>query len=235
MGSPPALPLFPEKYTILSLSPADSETHSIASIQDTDSSSPSIRHSHSPPRIVILVDPAREKQCAEQQGSTESTQGRQNLSAATLAAMRVPTTRPVSILKGPGADAGQEAKAKLLIPAVVVRGPASYEEEAKTNVHYLGTDMGTGMASQGKILGIPVVNSRSRRNENNVAWYYPKEPAAEQIRRRLRLVVRSGKRLVAARRRGNARQCREALTATSHFSDLFVTRPGAHMSTSTPL
>jgi hypothetical protein len=231
---PPLSPLFPEKYTILSLSPADSETHSIASIQNTDSSSPSIRHSHSPPRIVILVDPAREIQCAEQHGSPESTQSRQNLSAATLTAMPVPTTRPVSILQRPSDDVVKEAKVKVLIPAVVVHGPASYEEEAKTNVRYLGTDMAS-MASQGKIPRISVVNSRGRLNENNVAFYYPKEPAAEKIRRRLRSVVRSGRRLAAARRRGNARQRREALAAYSHFSDLFVSRPGAHTSTSTPL
>ena len=224
---PPLSPLFPQKYTILSLNPADSETHSIASIQNTDSSSPSIRRSHPPPRITILVDPVREKQRAEQQGFTGSTQSRQNLFAATLATLRAPTTRPISILKRPSADAVKEVK--VLIPAVVVHGPASYEEEAKTYAHYLGTDMCTGTASHGKILGIPVGNSRGRQYGNDVGWYYPKEPVAEQIARRLRSMVRSGRRLAAARR------CREALTAASFFSDLLVSRPGAHVSTSTPL
>jgi hypothetical protein len=118
----------------------------------------------------------------------------------------VPTTRPISILKKPSADAIKEAGVKMLLPEVVVHGPALYEADAKTGFYRL-------------------------LDENDVTRFYPKEHAAEEIMRRLRSMVRRGRRLAAARR---ARQRSEALTAANFSPDLLVSRPGAHTSTSTP-
>jgi hypothetical protein len=50
------------------------------------------------------------------------------------------------------------------------------------------------------MLCVPVVNSRSRLHQNDLARYYLKELAAEKIVRRLGLMVRSGSRLATARR-----------------------------------
>jgi hypothetical protein len=149
--------------------------------------------------------------------------------------MRVPATAPVSILKKPGSNA-VEVEGTLLIPAVVVHEPVSYEAEANTGVHHLGTDMVTGATSEGEILGIPAVNSRSRLHEDDVARYYPKEHASEQIVHRLRSMVRSGSRLAAARRREHARRCRQTVNSTVLLSDLFiVSRTGLHIPTPTPI
>ena len=152
--------------------------------------------------------------------------------------MRVPATAPVSILKKPGSNVVEEVEVTPLIPAVVVHDsePVSYEAEAKTGVDHLETDMVTGTTSEGEILGVPAVNSRSRLHEDDVARYFPKEHASEQIVLRLRSMVRSGSRLAAARRREHARRCRQTVNSTVLLSDLFiVSRTGLHIPTPTPI
>ena len=235
-GPSPSSPAPPDTgtYMIPSLSYA-TRTRSLPSIRHADSSSSSIIRSRSPLRITIFSDPAREKARAEPQRPIQGTRSRRNVSAA------LPTITPKSILKKPNANAvkeveldGQSAKVKVLLPEVVVHGPISYEAQAKTGVHYLGTGMGTDTTSHGEILGVPVVNSRSRLQEDDLARYYPKEHAAEQIVRRLRSMVRNGSRLAAAQRREPARQWGETTTTTVLFSDLFVGLTSAPASTPPP-
>ena len=224
---PPLSPLPPHTYTVPSLD--------TTSIHNTRSSSPSVRRSHSPPHITILSDPAREKQRAEPQGSTHLIQSKQKARVATLAAMRAPTTTPISILKKPGANAVEEVEVKVLVPAVVVHEPVSYEAEANTGVHHLGTDTDKDTTSDGEILGVPAVNSRGRLHDNDVARYYPKDRESEQIVLRFQSIVRSGRRQAAARRREHARRCRQTVHSTVLLSDLFiVSRTGLHIPAHTP-
>jgi hypothetical protein len=226
---PPSSPAPPQTYTIPTLSYA-ARTCSRPSIQHAHSSSSSVRRSRSPLRITILSDPAREKQRAEQHRPTQS---RQIVSSAL-------SITPISILKKPGTNGkgaelnGHSVKGKVLLPEVVVYGPVSCEPQAKTDVHFSGTDIGTDTTGYEEILGVPAVNSRSKLDENDLARYYPKEHAAEQIVRRLRSMVRSGSRLAAARRRERARQGGQIAT-TPFSSDLLIaSRTSAHTSTLTP-
>ena len=233
-GPSPSSPALPDTgtYTIPSLS-YTTRTRSLPSIRHADSSSSSILRPRSPLRITIYSNPAREKARAEPQRPIQGTRSRRNVSAT------LPTTAPISILKKPDAakeveHGGQNAKAKVLLPEVVVHGPVSYEAQVKTGGHYLGTGMGADTTSHGEILGVPVVNSRSRLQENDLARYYPKEHAAEQIVRRLRSMVRSGSRLAAAQRGERARQWGQTATTTVLFSDLFVGLTSAPASTPPP-
>jgi len=234
-GPSPSSPALPDTgtYTIPSLS-YTTKTRSLPSIRHADSSSSSILRPRSPLRITIYSNPAREKARAEPQRPIQGTRSRRNVSAT------FPTTTPISILKKPDGDAvkveldGQNAKVKALLPEVVVHGPVSYEAQAKTGVHYLGAGVGTDTTSHGEILGVPVVNSRSRLQENDLVRYYPKEHASEQIVRRLRSMVRSGSRLAAAQRKERARQWGQTTTTTVLFSDLFVGITSAPASTPPP-
>ena len=223
----PSSPEPSQTYTIPTLSYA-ARTRSRPSIQHAHSSSSSVRRSRSPLRITILSDPATEKQRAEQHRPTQNSQ---NVSAATTL---------ISILKKPGTEGkgaelnGQSVKGKVLLPEVVVYGPVSCEPQAKTDVHFSGTAIGTDTTGYEGILGVPAVNSRGRLDENDLARYYPKEHAAEQIVRRLRSMVRSGSRLAAARRRERTRQGGQNAT-TPFSSDLLIaSRTSAHTSTPTP-
>ena len=83
----------PQTYIILS-KPA--RTRSSPFIQNTHPSSPSPPQGRSSPRIIILSDPAREKQCAMPR--SKITQSKQKVSAAPK---RTPTTPLISILKAP--------------------------------------------------------------------------------------------------------------------------------------
>ncbi|KAF8487042.1 hypothetical protein DFH94DRAFT_797275 [Russula ochroleuca] len=248
-------PAPPHTYTILS-NPA--RTRSSPSIQNAHQSSPSVRQSHSSPRITILSNPARERQRVTQPRSTQSTQGKQNVSAAAPAPMRGPTATPISILKAPksapapAADiklsrpAGAKApngKVKVLLPKIVVHQPVLCEAMAKIGVQHPGTGTGTGTTGHGEMLGVPVVSSRSRLRQNDFARYYPKELAAEQIVRRLGVTMRSGNRVAAARRREHLRQCKQTITPiATPTASLSVSRivnrtrafMRAHTSTLTP-
>jgi hypothetical protein len=189
-------PASPHTYIILS-NPA--RTRPSPSIQNTHSSSPSIRQSRSSssPRIIILSDLAREKQCAMPR--SKIVQSKQRVSAAVPAPMRVPTTAPISILKAPVpvpqppapvadikvSKLAVDGKArnvivKVLLPKIFVHESISSEERPKTGVHHPGT--GTGTDKTGHL--------------------------AEKIVRRLGLMMRSGSRLAAARRREHPRKCR---------------------------
>jgi hypothetical protein len=254
--SPLPYPAPPHAYTILSNS---ARTLSLPSVQIAHSSSSSTQQSNFPPpqpRITILTNPAREKQRTTQPRSTQSTRS-------------VPATTPISILKAPApapripaqaqaqapasaagiklskpaADAvklegkAQNEEAKLLLPRIVVHEPVSW---AKTGVHHLGTGTDPGTTkNHGEMLGIPVVTGRSRLHENDLARYYPKEHAAEQLMRRRRLMARSGNRAGAARRREQARPSRQTATSTSTPSVALMVsrinaRTRAHASTPIP-
>ena len=186
-----SFPAPPHTYVILS---NPTRTRSSPSIQNTHSSSPSVRQSRSSPRIIILSNPAREKQCAMPRSKT--VQSKQKASA-TL--MRVPTTPPMSILKTPvpapqplapaidikvGKPAvdgkARNVIVKVLLPKIIVRESVSCESRANTGVHHAGT--GTGTDKTGHV--------------------------AEEIVRRLGLMIRSGSRLVATRRTEHPRNCR---------------------------
>ena len=185
----------PHTYVILG-NPA--RTRSSPSIQNTHLSSPSVLQSRSSPRIIILSNPAREKQCAMPR--SKRVQSKQKASA-TL--MRVPTTPPISILKTPvpapqplapaidikvgkpavdGKARNVIVKVLLQVPKIIVRESVSCEARANTGVHHAGT--GTGTDKTGHV--------------------------AEKFVRRLGLMiqVRSGSRLVATRRREHPRNCR---------------------------
>jgi hypothetical protein len=185
----------PHTYVILG-NPA--RTRSSPSIQNTHLSSPSVLQSRSSPRIIILSNPAREKQCAMPR--SKRVQSKQKASA-TL--MRVPTTPPISILKTPvpapqplapaidikvgkpavdGKARNVIVKVLLQVPKIIVRESVSCEARANTGVHHAGT--GTGTDKTGHV--------------------------AEKFVRRLGLMiqVRSGSRLVATRRREHPRNSR---------------------------
>ncbi|KAF8487041.1 hypothetical protein DFH94DRAFT_11799 [Russula ochroleuca] len=249
-SSPPP----PHAYIIIS-NPA--RTYSSLSIQDTLSSSSSVRQFRSSPHITIFSNPEREKQRAMPR-STQSTQSEQkDVSAAVPASMRVPTTTPISILKAPvpapqpptpAADIKlskpaldskeQNVIVNVLLPRIVVHESESCEAMAKTDVHYPGT--GTDWTNHGEMPGAPVVNSRSRLRQNYFARrYYPMELAAEKVVRRLGLMVRSGSRVATARRREHPRQYNQTATATATATTaaaLIVSRARAFMRahTSTP-
>jgi hypothetical protein len=226
---PSSSPAPPNTYTIIS-NPA--RTRPSPSIQNAHSSSPSIRQSHSFPRITILSNPAREKQRVTQPCSTQSTQSKQNVSATVPAPMRVPTTTPISILKAPilvphAPAPAPAADTKLNKPAVDVKAP-NVEVNVLLpkivihqivlgeagGVHNPETRTDTDTTSRGEMLGVPAVSSRSRLRQNDLARYYPKE-LAEQIVRRHGITVRSGNRVAAARRREDPRQFRQATTPTA--------------------
>ncbi|KAF8461785.1 hypothetical protein DFH94DRAFT_687703 [Russula ochroleuca] len=131
---------------------------------------------------------------------SKSIQSKQNVSAAVPAPMRVPTTTLVSApipspqipspaadieLSKPAVDAkAQNIIVKVLLPEIE---SVSCEAWAKTGVH---PRTGTGTTSHGEMLCVPVVNSRSRLHQNDLARYYLKELAAEKIVRRLGLMCR---------------------------------------------
>jgi hypothetical protein len=73
----------------------------------------------------------------------------------------------------------------------------------------------SNLARDGEMLGVPAVSSRSRLRQNDLARYYPKELAAEQIVRRNGITVRSGNRVAAARRREPPSQFRQTTTPTA--------------------
>jgi hypothetical protein len=107
-----------------------------------------------------------------------------------------------------------ENKPRLELPEIVIHGPCSWD--SWTDVHFPGT-------SHGEMLDVPDLNTRCRMYDDDVARYYPKDYAAELAMHRLRSMLRSGRRLTAARRRECARQAQQT-TATdrrverSHFS-----------------
>jgi hypothetical protein len=195
-------PAPPHTYILLS-NPA--RTRSSPSIQNSYSPSPSVHQSRSSlsPRIIILSNPAREKQCAMPR--SEVIQSKQRVSAAVPAPMRVPTTTPISILKSPvpspqppapAADIkvgklavdgkAQNVIVRVLLPKIVHESVSS-EERAMTGVHHPGTGTGTDKTSR----------------------------IAEKIVRRLGLMMRSGSRLATARRKEQPRNCRQTATATA--------------------
>ena len=177
--------LAPPQTYIIPSKPA--RTCSSPLIQNIHSSSPSPPQPRSSTRIIILSDPAREKQCAMPR--SKITQSKQKVSAAPK---RTPTTPLISILKAPVpvpqspalaadikvSEPAVKAKArnvisKVLLPKIIVQESALCEVKANTGVHHPGT--GTGA-------------------ENTVH-------IAEKIVRGLSLMIRSGSRLAAACRR----------------------------------
>ena len=241
-------------YTILS-NPA--RTRSLPPIQDAPLSSRPVSQSRSPPRITILTNPAREKQRTTQPRSSQNILGSRNISAAAPAPAGVSITSPLSILKAPipaprilppaparapAADIklskptadvvkeelkAQNLKEKVPFPKIVVHKSILCEARAETSVHP-GTR--TGTTSLGHMLGVPVVDSRSRLPRNDVARYYPEEHAAEQM-------VRS-KRLGAARRKEWARRRMQTATTTTNATPtssvaLMVSRINARTSAPT--
>ena len=113
--------------------------------------------------------------------------------------------------------ARNENKPRVELPEIVIHGPCSWDEW--TDVHFPGT-------SHGEMLDVPDLNTRCRMYDDDVARYYPKDYAAELAMHRLRSMLRSGRRLAAARRRECARKAQQT-TATdrridklerSHFS-----------------
>ena len=251
-SSPPSSAL--PRYTILS-NPA--RTRSLPSIQDAPSLRP-VSRSHSPPRITILTNPAREKQRTTQRRSTQSTQSNQTASVADPAPTRVPITGPISILKAPrpaprilapalaqapaadvklskpATDAVKEVqrkaqRVKFLFPEIVVHKSTSCEAQANTGVIDPETGTGAGMTNHRQMLDVPDVDSRSRLRRNDLARYYPKEHAVEQMAR--------SKRLAAARRRREwARQRRQTATTASTPTPVvsILSRTRAHASTPIP-
>jgi hypothetical protein len=119
-------------------------------------------------------------------------------------------TRPVASKPAAAklADAVKgEHKRIQLLPEIVIHEPYSWD--SWTDVHRPGT-------SYGKMLDVPAVNSCGKMHEDDVARYYPAEYSAEQTVKRLRSMVRSGRRLAAARRRERACQSMQASIAASN-------------------
>lgn len=209
----------PPRITILS-NPARARW--LPSTQNT----PSSRQSESPPRVTILTNPARQRQRAP--SHTQSPQNTQDVSPAAPAPKRTPT--PISALnapapaqirtavtparaapkracltpapnpRGPVADAANDKQPELL-PEIVVHEPVAWD--VWRDVHH-------PCMSYGTLLDVPAVNVCSRLYEDDVARFYPREYAADQVAHRLRSMVRSGSRLAAARRRERTRQRRQA-------------------------
>jgi hypothetical protein len=102
-----------------------------------------------------------------------------------------------------------ENKPRLDLPKIVIHGPCSWD--SWTEVHFPET-------SHGEMLDVPDLNTRCRMFDDDVARYYPKDYAAELAMHRLRSMLRSGRRLAAARRRECARQAQQT-TPTHRWTD----------------
>jgi hypothetical protein len=118
-----------------------------------------------------------------------------------VAAAKVEThnrTRPAAFKAAKRADPFKsEHKPKMLLPKIVIHEPLWWD--SWTDVHHPKT-------SYGEKLDVPAVNSHGKMYEDDLARYYPKDYSADQTVQRLRSMVRSGRRLAAARRRERARQ-----------------------------
>ena len=102
----------------------------------------------------------------------------------------------------------QDVEVKVPFPKIVVHKSISCEARPETSAHDPGTGTGTRTTSHGQMLGVPIVDSRSRLPRNDLARYYPEEHAEEQM-------VRS-RRLAAARRKECARRrMQTAITTTT--------------------
>ncbi|KAI0255611.1 hypothetical protein BJV78DRAFT_1350436 [Lactifluus subvellereus] len=179
-----------------------------------------------PPPVTIFTNPARRARPPSAQ-EVQTTQPQNHPSPA-------PKRAPASILKAPvpaqargssvAAAAGVETRnrtrpttkladpakgehrPKQLLPKIVIHEPFWWD--SWTDVHQPGS-------SYGETLDVPAINRCGKMYEDDMARYYPTEYSAEQTMERLRSMVRSGRRLAAARRRERARQDKQAGTPAS--------------------
>jgi hypothetical protein len=108
-----------------------------------------------------------------------------------------------------GADpAKSEQKPTLDHPEIIIHDP--YPWDLWTDVHHPGTN-------NGEMLDVPKLNRRCRMYDDDIARYYPKDYAAQQTMRRLRSMLRTGRRLVKARRLECARQAEQTTAAASRI------------------
>ncbi|KAI0250456.1 hypothetical protein BJV78DRAFT_561353 [Lactifluus subvellereus] len=196
---PPAKPLTssslpvrkpPPLVTILT-NPARRHPPSVQEVQTTQPSA--LTPKRAPASILGAPAPARARgSSVAAAAEVDARNGRQQAASK-------PAAKPADLAKG-------EYKWRQLLPRIVIREPFWWD--SWTDVHHPGM-------SYGEMLDVPAVNRCGKMYEDDLARYYPTEYMAEQTVKRLRSMVRSGRRLAAAHRRERARQDKKAGIASS--------------------
>jgi hypothetical protein len=106
--------------------------------------------------------------------------------------------------------AKSEKTSTLDLPKIIIHDP--YTWDLWIDVHYPGT-------SNGQMLDVPELNRRCKMHDEDLARYYPKDFAAQRTLRRLRSMLRTGRRLAKARHLECVRQAEQNTAAASRRID----------------
>ncbi|KAH9962544.1 hypothetical protein BGW80DRAFT_1463470 [Lactifluus volemus] len=180
------------------------------------------------PPITILTNPARAHPTSAQAKKAQTPQPEdisalsrkrapvpaqpRRLSAVPpVAAAEVETRNRFQLAAPNRADpAKSEKKPTLDLPEIIIHDP--YPWDLWIDVHYLGT-------SNGEMLDVPELNRRCKMHDEDLARYYPKDFAAQRTMRRLRSMLRTGRRLAKAHHLECVRQAEQITAAASRRID----------------